>query len=118
MQYALLIYGNEANAAKMTPAEGQAMFQGYMEFTKWLEQSGKSQGGEPLEKTANATTVRVRNGKTSTTDGPFAETKEQLGGYYLIEARDLNDAIQVAGRIPGARVGSIEVRPVMEMPQS
>ena len=81
MQYALLIYSSEAANAKMTPAEGQAVFKGYMEFTQWLQQSGKSKGGEPLEKTANATTVRVRNGKTTTTDGPFAETKEQLGGF-------------------------------------
>ncbi len=115
MQYALLIYGNEADAAKMTPAEGQAMFQGYMEFTKWLEQSGKSKGGEPLERTTNATTVRVRNGKTTTTDGPFAETKEQLGGFYLVDAKDLDDAIAIAARIPGAKHGCIEVRPIMKM---
>jgi len=72
--------------------------------------------GEALQDTPTATTVRVRNGKLSSTDGPFAETKEQLGGFYLIEARDLNDAIQVASRIPGVRVGSIEVRPIAEVP--
>ncbi len=115
MQYILLIYGNEADAAKMTPAEGQAMFQGYMEFTKWLEQSGKMKGGAPLERISNATTVRVRDGKTTTTDGPFAETKEQLGGFYLIDAKDLDDAIAIAAKIPGAKHGCIEVRPVMQM---
>ena len=115
MQYALLIYSSEDANAKMTPAEGQAVFQGYMEFTKWLEQSGKMKGGAPLEKIANATTVRVRNGKTATTDGPFAETKEQLGGFYLVDAKDLDDAIAIAAKIPGALTGSIEVRPVMKM---
>jgi hypothetical protein len=116
MEYALLIYGNEADAAKMTPAEGQAMFQGYMEFTKWLDGSGKSKGGQPLERVANATTVRVRNGKTTSTDGPFAETKEQLGGFYLVEAKDLDDAIAIAAKIPGAKTGCIEVRPIMKIP--
>lgn len=115
MQYALLIYGDEAEAAKMSQAEGQAMFQGYMEFTKWVQSSGKMKGGAPLVKVANATTVRVRNGKTTTTDGPFAETKEQLGGFYLVDAKDLDEAIAIAARIPGARQGCIEVRPVMEM---
>jgi hypothetical protein len=115
MQYALLIYSREASAAKMTQAEGHAVFQGYMEFTRWLQQSGKSKGGEPLEKTANATTVRVRDGKTTTTDGPFAETKEQLGGFYLVEAKDLDDAISIAARIPGAKHGCVEVRPIMKM---
>jgi len=114
MQYALLIYSSEADSAKMTQAEGQAVFQGYMEFTKWLQQSGKAKGGEALERTANATTVRVRNGKTTTTDGPFAETKEQLGGFYLVDAKDLDDAIAIAARIPGASHGCVEVRPVMK----
>ena len=81
-----------------------------------LRESGKLVAAEPLEPVATATTVRVRNGKVSVTDGPFAETKEQLAGFYLIEARDLNDAIQVASRIPGVRVGSIEVRPIAEVP--
>ncbi len=115
MEYALLIYGSEADAAKMTPAEGQAMFQGYMEFTQSLQASGKMKGGAPLEKITNATTVRVRNGKTTTTDGPFAETKEQLGGFYLVEAKDLDDAIAIAARIPGAKHGCIEVRPIQKM---
>jgi len=115
MEYALLIYGSEADNAKMTPAQGQAVFQGYMEFTKWLQQSGKMKGGQPLEKVANATTVRVRNGKTTTTDGPFAETKEQLGGFYLVDVKDLDDAIAIAAKIPGASHGCIEVRPIAKM---
>lgn len=115
MEYALLIYGNEADAAKMTQAEGQAMHQAYMEFTKWLDGSGKMKGGRPLERITTATTVRVRNGKTTTTDGPFAETKEHLGGFYLVEAKDLDEAIAIAARIPGAKQGCIEVRPVMQI---
>lgn len=116
MEYALLIYSSEADNAKMTEAEGQAVFQGYMEFTKWLEQAGKSKAGRPLEKVANASTVRVRNGKTTTLDGPFAETKEQLGGFYIVEAKDLDEAISIAARIPGAKHGCIEVRPIMKLP--
>ena len=114
MQYALLIYSSEAADAKMTQEEGHAVFQGYMEFTKWLNESGKSKGGDALERTANATTVRVRNGKTTTTDGPFAETKEQLGGFYLVDAKDLDDAISIAAKIPGAKHGCIEVRPIQK----
>ena len=87
----------------------------YGVFTEAVKQSGHYIGGNPLQPTQTATTVRVRQGKVSTTDGPFAETREQLGGYYLIEAKDLNDAIQVASRIPSAKIGSIEVRPIMEM---
>ena len=84
-------------------------------FTDEIRKSGQYLGGDPLQPVATATTVRIRNGKLQTTDGPFAETKEQLGGYYLIEARDLNEAIQVASRIPSARIGSIEVRPIQEL---
>jgi hypothetical protein len=115
MEYLLLIYSSEAEAQKMTAAENQATFQGYMKFTQELEASGKNKGGNPLEKTANATTVRIRNGKTVVTDGPFAETKEQLGGYYLVDAKDLDDAIAIAAKIPGALHGSIEVRPIRKM---
>jgi hypothetical protein len=114
MQFALLIYTSEATDAKMSEAEYQGVFQEYMAFTKWLNESGKSKGGDALERTANATTVRVRNGKTTTTDGPFAETKEQLGGFYLVDAKDLDDAISIAARIPGAKHGCIEVRPIMK----
>lgn len=115
MEYMLLIYSSEEEAKKMSPAEGQQMFQEYMAFTQDLTKSGKNKGGAPLERTAAATTVRVRNGKTQVTDGPFAETKEQLGGYYLVEAKDLDDAIAIAARIPGAKTGSIEVRPIMKI---
>ena len=85
----------------------------YEAFTRSIVQSGHFKAGDALQPTATATTVRVRDGKTVATDGPFAETREQLGGYYLIEAKDLDTAIGIAARIPGARTGSIEVRPVM-----
>jgi len=84
----------------------------YFAFTEGIKKSGHYLGGEALKPTQTASTVRVRSGKISTTDGPFAETKEQLGGYYLIDAKDLNDAIQVAAKIPSARIGSVEVRPI------
>ena len=116
MQYLCLIYGDETLVPKLSKSEADKVHAEYFAFTDDITRSGHYIGGNPLEPTSSATTVRVRNGKLSTTDGPFAETKEQLGGYYLIEARDLNDAIQVAGRIPGARHGSVEVRPVMAMP--
>jgi hypothetical protein len=90
----------------------------FFAFTDSIQKSGQYLGGNALQPVNTATTVRVRNGKMSTTDGPFAETKEQLGGYYLIEARDLNEAIQVASRIPSARLGSIEVRPIQEFPRA
>jgi hypothetical protein len=115
MKYLCLIYGDESQWLKMAKADSDSMHTEYGAFTQAIQKSGHLLGGNALRPTQTATTVRVRTGKTATTDGPFAETKEQLGGYYLIEARDLNDAIQVAARIPGARVGSIEVRPVQEM---
>jgi hypothetical protein len=98
----------------MPPGASDAFMQEYFSFTDAIRKSGQYLGGEALQPVSTATTVRVRNGRTSTTDGPFAETKEQLGGFYLIEARDLNDAIQVAARIPSARLGCVEVRPIME----
>jgi hypothetical protein len=115
MEYILLIYGSEAEATKMTPAQGQETFQAYMKFTQELQASGKNKGGNPLERSTTATTVRVRNGKRLVTDGPFAETKEQLGGYYLVEAKDLDEAISIAAKIPGALTGSIEVRPIQKL---
>ncbi len=115
MQYLCLIYDAESGAARMTKEEGQALMGEYFAYTEDIKKSGHYVGGNPLQPTRTASTVRVRQGKISTTDGPFAETKEQLGGYYLIEAKDLNDAIQVAARIPAARTGSIEVRPIMKM---
>ena len=115
MRYLCLIYDNEKAWDKMPKEEADAVFGEYFTFTEGIKQSGQHLGGEALQPTPTATTVRVRNGKVATTDGPFAETKEQLGGYYLIDARDLNDAIQVAAKIPSARSGSVEVRPIMEL---
>ncbi len=112
MQYALLIYEAEKDWAKNN---GPAVMQEYRTFTDSIAKSGNLKGGNPLQPTTSATTVRVRNGKLATSDGPFAETREQLGGFYLIEAKDLDEAIAIAGRIPGARAGSVEVRPVMKI---
>ncbi len=112
MQYLLMIYQNEAEYAKLDPATGEKILGEYQTFTQSIIQSGTFKAGDRLQPTATATTVRVRDGKTLTTDGPFAETREQLGGYYLIEAKDLDAAIAVAARIPSARIGSIEVRPI------
>lgn len=114
MKYLCLIYDNEKNFGTLPKDQMDSMMKEYGAFTEDIKKSGQYLGGNPLQPTQTATTVRVRQGKVSTTDGPFAETKEQLGGYYLIEAKDLNEAIQVASRIPSARVGSIEVRPIME----
>jgi hypothetical protein len=114
MKYLCLIYDEEATFGSMSKSEIEALMGEYFAFTKDIRDSGHYLGGNDLQRTSNATTVRVRNGRMSTTDGPFAETKEQLGGYYLIEAKDLNEAIQIAGRIPSAKRGSIEVRPIQE----
>ena len=114
MKYLCLIYDEEKKVAGMSPKESEAFMGEYFAFTEGIQTSGHYIGGEALQPVQTATTVRVRNGKMATTDGPFAETKEQLGGFYFINAKDLNDAIQVASRIPSARTGSIEVRPVME----
>ncbi|MBH5400774.1 YciI family protein [Bradyrhizobium sp. CNPSo 4010] len=112
MQYLLMIYQNEVEYAKNDVATSQKMLAEYQAFTQSIVQSGNFKAGDRLQPTTTATTVRVREGKTLTTDGPFAETREQLGGYYLIEAKDLNAAIEIAARIPSARIGSIEVRPI------
>jgi hypothetical protein len=112
MQYLLMIYANEVEYAKLDAATSQKMMGEYQTFTQSVIQSGNFKAGDCLQPTSTATTVRVRDGKILTTDGPFAETREQLGGYYLIEAKDLDSAIGIAARIPGARVGSIEVRPI------
>jgi hypothetical protein len=112
MQYLLMIYRNEAEQAKVDAATNQKMMEEYTKFTQSIIQSGNFKAGDRLQPSTTATTVRVRDGKTLTTDGPFAETREQLGGYYLIEAKDLDAALAIAARIPGARVGSIEVRPI------
>jgi hypothetical protein len=112
MQYLLLIYSNEAQIAGMDANAAKSMMAEYTEFTKGIIQGGQFKAGDRLKPSSSATTVRVRNGQVATTDGPFAETREQLGGYYLIEAKNLDEATAVAARIPGARLGSIEVRPV------
>jgi hypothetical protein len=114
MKYLCLIYDEEKKLHAMTKSEADNLMEEYFAFTRAIEQSGHLLGGNDLQPVQNATTVRVRSGKVSTTDGPFAETKEQLGGYYLVEAADLNEAIQIAARIPSAKLGAIEVRPVQE----
>jgi hypothetical protein len=116
MQYLLLIYDNEARLKDSSPADGEAMMRDYRAFTEAIVKSGNMKAGDALEPTSTATTVRVRDGKTLSTDGPFAETREQLGGYYLVEAKDLDEATKIAARIPSAKSGSIEVRPVRQMP--
>jgi hypothetical protein len=115
MQYLLLIYRNEAEAAAMTQADANTMHGEYTAFTQGIIQSGHFKGGERLHPASAATTVRVRNGKTTTTDGPFAETREQLGGYYMIEAKDLDEATAIAAKLPGSKYGSVEIRPVWAM---
>ena len=112
MQYLLLIYQNEAHRPK-SEAEGKKLFEEYGVFTQSIVQSGHFKAGDGLQPVSTATTVRVRDGKTVTTHGPFAETHEVLIGYYLVEATDLDEATAMAARIPSARNGSIEVRPVM-----
>jgi hypothetical protein len=113
MQYALLIYGDPNGQQSMSDDDRGRIYQAYVDFTRELEESRAMKGGEALQPTQTATTVRVRNDETLTTDGPFAETKEQLGGFYLIEADSLDEAIEWAAKIPGARHGSVEVRPLM-----
>ncbi|HEY2735225.1 MAG TPA: YciI family protein, partial [Polyangiales bacterium] len=115
MQYILLIYGNEAEFMRQPKDEIGKMSQEYMKLTEELKKSGQYRAGDRLEHTGTATSVRVRDGKTVSTDGPFAETREQLGGYYIVDAKDLDEAVAIAARIPGARIGSIEVRPIFKM---
>jgi hypothetical protein len=113
MKYLCLICA-ETVMEQMSEADAEKHFEEYREFTEAIRKNGRLIAVNRLVPPNGATTVRVRNGKLSTTDGPFAETKEQLGGYYVIEARDLNEAIQVASKIPGARIGCVEVRPIAE----
>src|SRR5215510_13371773 len=114
MKYLCLIYQDESVALKLPRAEAEKIHGDYLAFTDEIKKSGCLLGNQGLQPTQTAITVRVRNGKVTATDGPFAETKEQLGGYFLIEASDLNEAIQIAAKIPSAGFGSIEVRPVWE----
>ena len=111
MKYMLLIYENEAEWDALTEAEQRAEMGEYLRFTDDIRRTGNHVSDAPLASTSTSTTVRVRNGKTMLTDGPFAETKEQLGGFYIIEAANADHAIALAARIPGARRGSVEVRP-------
>ena len=115
VHYLCLIYEDEKEWQKMPKAETEKVIGEFQAYTQSVKKSGHYVGGNALQPTHTATTVRVRQGRVSTTDGPFTETKEQLGGYYLLQARDLNEAIQLASRIPGARLGAVEVRPVAEV---
>ncbi|MEK7324267.1 MAG: YciI family protein [Chloroflexota bacterium] len=118
MQYAILIYSDEKAEANATKEELDAWMGEYWAYTDAMQKAGAYKGGEALQPTATATTVRVKDGKKATTHGPFAETKEQLGGFYLVDCSNLDEAIEWAARCPGARVGSIEVRPVMDFSQA
>jgi hypothetical protein len=117
MKYLCLICA-ETVMEQMPDADAERHFQEYAEFTVAIRKSGHFRGANRLKPAASATTIRVRNGKLLITDGPFAETKEQFGGYYLIEARDLDEAIRIAARIPGARYGCVELRPLADDPQT
>lgn len=114
MKYLCLVYHEEAKIDALSESEYNAIMDEVRDYREELRKSGHYIASGPLESVWTATTIRVRNGKQFVTDGPFAETKEQLGGFYLIEARDLNDAIRVASKMPPARIGSVEVRPVRE----
>ena len=117
MKYLLLIYNDQGLLDALPAGGADTMMRECFAHADGLRARGRLLDSQQLEAPATATSVRIRNGRVSTTDGPFAETKEQLGGYYLIEARDLNDAIQIAAKIPSARLGSVEVRPIMEFEQ-
>jgi hypothetical protein len=116
MKYILLIHHEEKAWSNLTEDERRELTGEYMQLTQELTSSGKYLGGAPLHPTATASSVRVRNGKRLVTDGPFAETREQLGGYFLVEAASQEEAIEIAARIPGARTGTVEVRQVLEVP--
>ncbi len=113
MRYLLLIYAAESNMPP-APAEGRKMMEAYATFTQDVRDRGLMESGDALQPTSTATTVRVRDGERLITDGPFAETREQLGGYYLLNCKDLDEALDYAARIPGAQNGTVEVRPILE----
>ena len=115
MQYLLMIYGNEAHWSTLSDADRQAILEEYGAYTGSIHKTGHYRGGNELADTTTATTVRVRDGKRTVTDGPFAETKEQLGGYYMIDVPGLDAALSWASRCPGATHGAIEVRPIWPM---
>ena len=115
MKYLMMICGNEADEAKATPEQMKEIMGAYGAFTNEVKEKKIYVGGERLRPVSTATTVRVRGGKTSTTDGPFAETKEQLGGFYLLDCKDLDQAIEYAAKIPAAASGCVEIRPIWTM---
>jgi hypothetical protein len=117
MQYIVLIYGNEKGWSSIPKQQIEQMYADYRQYSQELAKAGVMRGGSELKPSTAATTVRMRGGKRQVTDGPFAETKEQLGGYYVIEVADLESALDWAARCPGARDGSIEVRPLAQMAQ-
>ena len=117
MKYMLLIYGDETQGQDATPEELEAVMDVGWKYEAWLGEKGIKLAGEALQPTAQATTVRVRDGQAMTTDGPFAETKEQLGGFYLLEVANLDEALEAAKECPGGRTGTIELRPVQEFEQ-
>jgi hypothetical protein len=115
MRYMMLIYADENIEAQRSPAENEAHMAGYYAFTNEVRQRGSFRNGDALQPTTAATTVRVHNGKTVASDGPFAATEEQLGGFYILDCQDLDEAIELAAKIPAAQEGCIEIRPIMEM---
>ena len=117
MKYALLIYAAEKDWAEKSKEEQDRTYTEYWNYSVELKKSGRMISCEPLDPTSTATTIRVRDGKTIPTDGPFADTKEQLGGIYVIDVKDLNEAMAWASKIPDARTGSIEIRPLMNVPE-
>ncbi len=117
MKYALLIYGDQGQGQDASPEELQAVLDEWWKYEAWLGEKGIKLAGEALQTTDQATTVRVKDGETIMTDGPFAETKEQLGGFYLLDVANLDEALEAAAKCPGALTGSIEIRPVMEFDQ-
>jgi len=115
VKYALLIYGDETGSAAGTPEEQAGEGEAYEKYMAWLSEKGWMRGGEELHHTQQATTVRAPGGTPITTDGPFAETKEQLGGFFIIETADLDEAIEAAAACPGTKHGSVEIRPIADM---
>jgi hypothetical protein len=118
MKYLLMIYCDESADAQKSPAEQEKEMGAYFAYTREAEAAGVMKSGEALHPSSTATTVRVRNGKIATTDGPFAETKEQFGGFYLVECKDLDEAIQWASKIPHASQDAVEIRPVVDFSQA
>ena len=116
MKYMLLIYNEEKAWSEFTEAQRQGFMGEFMKFNQQIQSAGQYVTGSQLHPTSAATSVRVRDGKRLVTDGPFAETREQLGGFFMVDAKNLDDAIDIAGRIPAARKGTVEIRPVVEIP--